>query len=202
MYSKSFEPGNSAKIAPYGVTRVADQNLKGEFLVSMPALKGDYFQASVTFLIDHNTDGAFGLVINNPTDMQLQDIFPELEGTTQQVDLLEGGPVEQDRIFFLHTSDKHYEHSLVVNPETTLSTSPELISDLATQDSPEHLLAIIGYAGWGAGQLEAELLADAWLITPFDRNILFSRDHETKPQAAASKMGIDLNLIGPTSGHG
>lgn len=181
---------------------MAGQNLKGEFLVSMPALKGDYFQASVTFLIDHNTDGAFGLVINNPTDMLLKDIFPELEGITQKVDLMEGGPVEQDRIFFLHTSDKHYEHSLEVNPETTLSTSPNLISDLVIEDSPEQMLAILGYAGWGAGQLEAELLANAWLVTPFDRNILFSPDHTTKPQAAASTMGIDLNLIGPTSGHG
>lgn len=168
----------------------------------MPALKGDYFHASVTFLIDHNADGAFGLVINHPIDIQLQDIFPELEGVQHSVALLEGGPVEQDRIFFLHTPDKHYPHSLVVNPETILSTSPELISDLASEDSPEHLLAIIGYAGWGAGQLEGELLADAWLVTPFNRDILFSSNHRTKPQAAASTMGIDLNLIGPTSGHG
>ncbi len=170
---------------------MADQNLKGEFLVSMPALKGDYFQASVTFLIDHNTDGAFGLVINNPTDMQLQDIFPELEGTTQQVDLLEGGPVEQDRIFFLHTSDKHYEHSLVVNPETTLSTSPELISDLATQDSPEHLLAIIGYAGWGAGQLETEITSGSWICGPAHPDMLFEWPVEDVWERTLRGLGID-----------
>ena len=178
------------------------QYLKGEFLVSMPALRGDYFHSSVTFLVDHNADGAFGLVINNPIDIQLQDIFPELEGVQHGVVLLEGGPVEQDRIFFLHTPDKHYKHSLVVNPETTLSTSPEVISDLAGKASPEHLLAIIGYAGWAAGQLEGELLADAWLVTPFNRDILFSSNHAEKPQAAAKTLGIDLNLIGPTSGHG
>lgn len=181
---------------------MAGQYLKGEFLVSMPALKGDYFRSSVTFLIDHNADGAFGLVINNPIDIQLQELFPELQGVQHNVGLLEGGPVEQDRIFFLHTPDKHYQHSLIVNPETTLSTSPELISDLAGKDSPERLIAIIGYAGWGAGQLEGELLADAWLVTPFDRDILFSSNHANKPQAAARIMGIDLNLIGPSSGHG
>lgn len=168
----------------------------------MPALKGDYFRASITLLIDHNADGAFGLVINHPLDIQLQEIFPELEGVQHNVALLEGGPVEQDRIFFLHTPDKHYQYSFAVNTDTTLSTAPELISDLASQDSPEHLLAIIGYAGWGAGQLEGELLADAWLVTPFDRDILYSSDHEKKPEAAARTMGIDLNLIGPRSGHG
>ena len=73
----------------------------------MPALRGDYFHSSVTFLVDHNADGAFGLVINNPIDIQLQDIFPELEGVQHGVALLEGGPVEQDRIFFLHTPAEH-----------------------------------------------------------------------------------------------
>ena len=73
---------------------------------------------------------------------------------------------------------------------------------LGQKESPEHLRAIMGYAGWGSGQLEGELLADAWLVTPFNRDILFSSNHEEKPQAAAKTLGIDLNLIGPTSGHG
>ncbi len=168
----------------------------------MPALKGDYFHHSVTFLLEHNQDGAFGLVINTPTSIELQDLFPELEDTNCDLTLLEGGPVEQDRIFFLHTPDKHYEESLDINPETTLTTSPGLINDLARQEAPEKLLAIIGYAGWGSEQLEYEILSDAWLITPFDPGILFSSNHKQKPQDAAKTMGIDLNLIGPTPGHG
>ena len=178
------------------------ESLKGSFLVSMPALKGDYFQKSVTFLLEHNRDGAFGLVINSPTSTQLCEIFPELEGSDCDVTLMEGGPVEQNRIFFLHSPDKHYEASLDINSEVTLTTSPQLINDLANQDPPEKLLAIVGYAGWAGEQLEHEILADAWLITPFDPDILFSNNHEQKPFAAAKTMGIDLNLIGPTSGHG
>lgn len=181
---------------------MTDYSLKGEFLVSMPALKGDYFRDSVTFLIDHNEQGAFGLVINKPIDVKLEDIFPELQGTHCQVSVLEGGPVEQDRIFFLHTADKRYESSLQINPEITLSTSPELIADLVQGKPPKQLIAVIGYAGWGSEQLEEEILSDAWLVAPFDSGILFSDNHEGKPEEAARKMGIDLNLIGPTTGHG
>ena len=177
-------------------------SLKGEFLVSMPALKGDYFKESVTFLIEHNKEGAFGLVINKPVTIALADILPELEGGLCDVRVLEGGPVEQDRIFFLHTTDKQYEASLLINPEISLTTSPDLIADRGQGDSPEKIIAIVGYAGWGGEQLEEEIISDAWLVTPFDSRILFSNNHTKKPQQAASKMGIDINLIGRTTGHG
>jgi putative transcriptional regulator len=179
-----------------------NHSLKGEFLVSMPALKGDYFRESVIFLIEHNEEGAFGLVINKPVTIALADILPQLEDVRCNVSVLEGGPVEQDRIFFLHTPDKQYEASLPINPEISLTTSPDLIADLARGDSPEKIIAIIGYAGWGGAQLEGEIVSDAWLVTPFDSRILFSDNHTKKPQQAASKMGVDINLIGPTSGHG
>lgn len=175
------------------------ESLKGMFLVSMPALKGDYFHHSVTLLIEHSKDGAFGLVINTPTSMVLGEVFPEIEGAS--IDILEGGPVEQDRMFFLHSPDKHYDSSLVIHPEVTLTTSDELINDLENNKPPEKLLAMLGYAGWAANQLEYEIMADAWLVTPFDASILYSTNHEQKPQDAAKSMGIDLNLIGSRSGH-
>lgn len=181
---------------------MVSHSLKGEFLVSMPALKGDYFRDSVTFLIEHNEEGAFGLMINKPIKIELAAIFPELKDTHCKVEVLEGGPVEHDRIFFLHTPDKQYESSLPINPEITLSTSPDLIADLLLEDPPQQVIAIVGYAGWGGQQLEEEIVSDAWLVTPFDRDILFSNDHRTKPHKAAKVMGIDINLIGPTTGHG
>lgn len=181
---------------------LTNHSLKGEFLVSMPALKGDYFKDTVTFLIEHNKEGAFGLVINKPITIALADILPQLEDTRCDVRVLEGGPVEQDHIFFLHSPDKQYGTSLLINPEICLTTSPDLIADLVQGDSPEKIIAIVGYAGWGGEQLEAEIVSDAWLVTPFDSAILFSNNHTKKPQQAASKMGIDINLIGPTSGHG
>ena len=181
---------------------LVNHSLKGEFLVSMPALNGDYFKDTVTFLIEHNEEGAFGLVINKPVAIALADIIPQLEESYCNVSVLEGGPVEQDRIFFLHTPEKQYEASLLINPEISLTTSPDLIADLVQGDSPEKIIAIVGYAGWGGAQLEEEIISDAWLVAPFDSGILFSNDHAQKPQQAASKMGIDINLIGPTTGHG
>ncbi|MFP6808378.1 MAG: YqgE/AlgH family protein [Pseudomonadales bacterium] len=179
-----------------------ENSLQGQFLVSMPALHGDYFQESVTFLIEHNADGAFGLVINQPLEVQLEDFFPELEDVDHGICVLGGGPVEQDRIFFLHSPDKQYEGSQTIHPQVVLSTSTELIGDLAKGRQPKSLLACIGYAGWGPEQLESEIMNDVWLLTPFSNQILYSRDYKTKPQAAAKAMGIDLNLIGSTSGHG
>jgi putative transcriptional regulator len=177
------------------------ESLKGMFLVSMPALKGDYFHHSVTFLLDHNEDGAFGLVINTPTSLLPGEIFPKLQGD-YSIDILEGGPVGQDRVFFLHTPDRHYEHSLIINAEATMTTSSQIIDDIAAEKGPKQLLAMLGYAGWGANQLEDEILSDAWLVTPFDSSILYATDHEQKPQNAAQSMGIDLNLIGSRSGNG
>ena len=109
--------------------------------------------------------------------------------------------VHRIRIFFLHSPDKHYDSSVIVNSDATLTTSAHLISDLAINDSPHKFIALVGYAGWGAGQLENEILADAWLVTPFDPSILFGTDFKGKPQAAAKLMGIELNLIGANSGH-
>ncbi len=181
---------------------MSDQSLKGKFLVSLPTLKGDYFQHSVTLLLEHNAEGAFGLVINHPTNILLSEIFPELRGSDDRTVVMEGGPVERDRVFFLHSAEKSYESSQQVNEDVILSSSPALIEDLHRQRQPASLIAAVGYAGWAANQLETEILADAWLVAPFDRNILYAGDHNEKPFKAAENMGIDLNLIGPRSGHG
>ena len=174
---------------------------KGDFLVSMPTLRGDYFQSTVTCMIDHNDQGAFGLVINKPSNFAFKELF-DIEAEDNSIPLLEGGPVEQARLFFLHGGSKQYDQSLVINNELTLSTSEDLIGDIERGEAPLNLIALLGYAGWGPGQLEDEIQRDAWLVIPFDKDILFSGEHELKPTLAAAKLGVDLNLIGPTPGHG
>lgn len=174
---------------------------KADFLVSMPSLRGDYFQSTVICMLDHSDEGAFGLVVNKPLDISPGEIFEELEDNLA-LQILEGGPVEQDRLFFLHTADKQYDQTLKINQELCLTTSEALVADLANQAGPMSTLALLGYAGWGPGQLESEITTDAWLVTPFDAGILFSADHDNKPRQAAASMGVDLNLIGPRPGHG
>ena len=174
--------------------------LAGQFLVSMPRLSGDYFQSSVTLLVEHDDKGAFGLVINKPIDITLAEVFDQV--TDIDIPVIQGGPVEPDRIFFLHSADQTYDDSFEIVPNLLLSTSPDLIRDIADGKIPEHIIALIGYAGWAPEQLDGEIRDDAWLMVPFDEDIMFGLDHRGKPQAAARLLGIDLNLINPTSGHG
>lgn len=178
-------------------------SLSGQLLVSLPSMQGDYFSHSVTLLIEHNEDGAFGLVINKPIDGELSDL---LEGDDplkgQHVALLESGPVERNRMFFLHSSDRTYESSLAINDDVTLTTSLDLIDAVASLSGPQHIFAGLGYAGWSGGQLEDEIRRDVWLVTPFGRDIMFDIPFEDRPEAAARSIGIDLNLISPTPGHG
>ncbi len=174
--------------------------LAGQFLVSMPRLRGDYFQSSVTLLVEHDEQGAFGLVVNKPIDITLAEVFDQMSDT--RIPVLQGGPVEPDRIFFLHSADRTYDDSFSIAPNLLLSTSPELIRDISNGHVPQHTVALVGYAGWAPDQLDDEIRNDAWLVAPYDEAIMFSNDYREKPQAAARLLGIDLNLVNPTSGHG
>lgn len=166
-------------------------------------MQGDYFSHSVTLMIEHNSDGAFGLVINKPLTIDLAELLSD-----QAVDcppgitLLESGPVEQNRLFFLHSADVSFNTSIPINNELTLSTDLSVLESFAGGLGPRFLLAGLGYAGWAGGQLENEIRADVWLVTPYVSDIAFTVPFEQRPQAAAKAIGIDLNLISPTPGHG
>ena len=177
-------------------------SLKGQLLVSMPSMQGDYFSHSVTLLIEHNDDGAFGLVISNPLDADLSELLADQDiNCPEPITLLESGPVEQNRLFFLHSGDRSFENSVAINAEATLTTSPDLIEAVARGEGPKDLVACLGYAGWSGGQLEDEIMRDVWLVTPYIHDIVFRTPYDKKPEAAARSIGIDLNLISPVAGH-
>ena len=178
-------------------------SLSGQFLVSMPSMQGDYFAQSVTLLIEHNKSGAFGLVINKPLNADLKELLADHDITCEaNVTLLESGPVEQDRLFFIHSSDATFEGSVKVNDQLTLSTSLDLVDAISSGSGPSKIIAGLGYAGWSAGQLEGEIRADVWLVTPYNHQIMFDTPFDLRPIEAAKKIGVDLNLISPTPGHG
>lgn len=177
--------------------------LAGHLLISLPAMSGDYFSHTVTLLIDHDDQGAFGLVINRPLASNLAELLADHDLVCERdISLLEMGPVEQTRLFFLHSNDLVFESSIAINERLLLSTSPDLIDHLATGSGPKQILAGLGYAGWGPGQLEEEIKADVWLITPYNHDIIFDTPFDLRPQAAARSIGVELNLIAPTPGHG
>jgi putative transcriptional regulator len=174
------------------------QLFHNHFLVSLSRLAGDYFQNTVTLIVEHTANGAFGLVINRPLDATLNNLIEELPEDSS-AEVLGGGPVEQTRLFFLHSSEKSYPDSLDTGLGILLSSSGALIEDIKNRQGPKNILAVLGYAGWGPGQLENELIEDAWLITPATREILFETPHKEKATKAASQLGIDLNLYPSTT---
>ncbi len=175
-----------------------DQYFPNHFLISLSRLAGDYFHDTVTLILQHNAEGAFGLVINRPLDVQLDGLIDDIPKEVTPV-VLEGGPVEQTRLFFLHSDEKSYPGSLDTGIGVILSSSDELISDLKSNQPPAHLYSVLGYAGWGPGQLENELVEDAWLITPATREIVFETDVEKMAEKAAALLGVDLNLYHSTT---
>ncbi|MDA0977545.1 MAG: YqgE/AlgH family protein [Proteobacteria bacterium] len=177
-------------------------SLRGHLLVSLPSLQQDYFSRSVTLLVEHNRDGAFGLVVSNPLEADLAVLLADHDiDCPDDITLLESGPVEQDRLFFLHSSDRTFENSVAVNEAVQISTSLDLLDAIARGEGPADLVAGLGYAGWSGGQLESEIQADVWLVTPYIHEVVFRTPFEKMPEAAARAIGIDLNLISPVPGH-
>lgn len=151
-------------------------------------------------MIDHNEQGAFGLIINRPLAQNIDELFSEITNDYNCPVLL-GGPVEQERVFFLHPSGTYFESTLDISNEIALTTSTDIIDAMQQGSAPKGMLAIVGYAGWGATQLEKELADDAWLLTPTLGRIAFNTPYEDRPSEAASLLGIDLNLM-PTQAGG
>lgn len=182
-------------------------NLRNHFLVAMPGLQDPNFAHSVSYLCDHTSDGAMGIVINRPLDLSWHDIFDHLDIDDSHTHIgaepvLAGGPVQVDRGFVLHRpTRRQWESSLAVTSDIVLTTSLDIIAALAVGDGPQSSLMALGYAGWGAGQLETELAANAWLAVPADSHILFELPYGQRAAAAARKLGIDLSLLSSEAGH-
>ena len=176
-----------------------------QFLLAMPALTGSYFGQTISYLCEHNEDGAMGLVVNRPVDdVTLGDLFDQLEiqgSAHRATTVLEGGPVQRDRGFVLHSEDVQLEGTLRLAGGLALSTSREMLAAIARDEGPERFLVCVGYAGWGGGQLEGEMAENAWLTCPANESILFDTAHRDRVQHAAAALGIDFNLIGGAAGH-
>lgn len=181
-------------------------NLTNHFLIAMPGLADPNFFHSVTYVCEHNAEGALGIVINRPLDLHLDEIFKQMEVTdfrpeagAQPVFL--GGPVQPERGFVLHRPGGHWEGSLQVAKDVTLTTSRDIIEALAHGKGPQRCLIALGYAGWGAGQLEQELADNAWLSGPADWHIIFETPVEQRWSAAAAQLGVDVSRLSHQAGH-
>ena len=180
--------------------------LRDHFLLAMPGLSEGIFSQSITYICEHGESGAMGIVINQPLDLSVAEIFEHLQITPQgdfsDTPVLAGGPVQIDHGFVLHrNSPQSWEASLKVTPEITLTTSCDILRAIAKSAGPEEHLIALGYAGWTAGQLEQELTDNSWLTLPADGNIIFNTAPHQRLGAAAALLGIDMNLISGEAGH-
>lgn len=172
----------------------------------MPALEDPNFFHTVTYICEHNADGALGLVINRPLDICLEQVFEHMDlsntsSGARQLPVHLGGPVQQDRGFVLHEPLGQWEATLKVTDRIGITSSIDILAAIASEQGPEHSLIALGYAGWGAGQLEKELAENAWLNGPANPEILFSIPHEQRWMAAAASLGIDLSRLSGEAGH-
>ncbi len=196
---------NQIPTADNTAAEATTEGLRNHFLIAMPGLRDPHFAHSVTYVCEHGPAGAMGLVVTNPINLSLGEIFAQMQlddaAGLADTPVLAGGPVHPERGFVLHSSESRWESTLTLSPDISLTASRDILVAMAEGRGPKDYLVALGYAGWEAGQLEEEMAANAWLTVPADKAILFHTPWEQRWAAAARPLGIDLNLISSTAGH-
>lgn len=177
-----------------------------QLLIAMPSLADPNFSRTVTLICEHNEHGALGVIINRPTEVRLKELLDHLDLRATNANVAAravyaGGPVQLERGFILHAPLGDWESTLEIDADLGLTTSLDILTALAAGEGPKHSLIALGYAGWGEGQLEQEIAGNAWLTVPNDTKILFELPVDQRWQAAASKLGVDINLLAGDAGH-
>ncbi|HEU5337694.1 MAG TPA: YqgE/AlgH family protein [Sulfuricaulis sp.] len=184
----------------------SSDSLANHFLIAMPSLVDVNFARSVTLICEHSEEGSMGIVINRLTDLHLGDIFDQLGIPPEKANHADnavylGGPVQNNRGFVLHEPLGKWESTLPVTDRFGVSTSRDILEAIAENRGPEKFIVALGYAGWGAGQLEREISENSWLSGPANREIIFELPVEHRWKAAAGLVGVDLTTLSGEAGH-
>jgi len=175
----------------------------------MPSLKGPIFERSVTYICEHDDQGAMGIVINVPIKLSIHEMFKQIDIDPNERDMaalasrivFQGGPVAEDRGFVLHTPMEGLSSSLHLSDDLMVTSSKDVLETLGTEQQPEQFLVALGYAGWEAGQLEQEVLENSWLTVPADIDIIFNTPIKDRWQKATKQLGIDIWQLSADAGH-
>lgn len=184
----------------------ASHSLADHFLIAMPSLADPHFARGVTLVCQHDEHGAMGLVVNHPSEYTMGEVFRQMDIGSDSTALarqavLVGGPVQPDRGFVLHDDPRDFGAALRFGKSLAVSTSRDILEQMARGEGPPHFLMTLGYAGWTAGQLEEEIAQNAWLVVPADPAICFDTPVERRWQAAALALGIDISGMSDVVGH-
>lgn len=181
-------------------------NLTNHFLIAMPGLADPNFYHTVTYICAHNEEGAMGIIINRPLDLVFSEVLEQMDMEAPdkmigRIPIYQGGPVQTDRGFVLHQPMQKWDSSIEVCNQIGIATSRDILRAIAKGEGPNNSLIALGYAGWTAGQLEAEIKENAWLNGPADLSIIFNTPAENRWESAAALLGVDLEKLSIDVGH-
>lgn len=188
--------------------------LEGQVLIAMPTMGDDNFARTVIYICAHSDEGAMGIILNRPAlDLRFPELLVQLDiigeddairlpAATGEVNVLKGGPVESGRGFVLHSPDYFIDDStLPIADDVCLTVTIDILRAMAKGNGPQQAVLALGYAGWAAGQLEAEIQENGWLTCPADPALIFDRGIETKYERALRKLGVDPAMLSGEAGH-
>ncbi|MGC8521144.1 MAG: YqgE/AlgH family protein [Steroidobacteraceae bacterium] len=181
-------------------------SLTNHLLIAMPSLTDPNFSQTVALICEHTDRGALGIVLNKPLPMRLAEVFTQMQLTassehiaTQPV--LRGGPVHTDRGFVLHRPGGRWDHTHKVSETIQVTTSRDVLAAMARGEGPEDAFIALGYAGWDSGQLEREILDNAWISVPVDARVVFELPFEQRWSGAWDLLGVNVGQLSLTAGH-
>ena len=186
--------------------------LDGQFLIAMPGMADANFARTVVYICAHSDDGAMGFVINRPQQLSFSDVLLHLDlveedevirlpGSTLDFPIRSGGPVESGRGFVLHSDDYLSESSIPVSDDICLTATLDIVRAISRGRGPQRGLMMLGYAGWGAGQIENEIGANGWLTCPAQEELIFDTNLDSKYERALALMGITPAMLSTEAGH-
>ncbi len=201
-----FVPGGNGGPDENGGSDDSGDYLTGQLLIAMPNMRDPRFTRTVIYVCAHNADGAMGLVVNRLVgSVTFPDLLDQLgidtEAVTEEIRVHFGGPVESGRGFVLHSGEYHHASTLQVAEQMALTATVDILQDIAKDAGPRRSLLALGYAGWGPGQLDAEIQSNGWLNVSADEQLVFDEDLDSKWERAIGKLGVDPSLLSSDAGH-
>lgn len=181
------------------------KNYKNQLLIAMPSVRGDFFAKSVVFIYEHSAaEGSIGFIINKPLSAVLANVLEHLnipvkDEKMSQVPIFSGGPMGPDQGFVIHDRMRLAENKK--DSQITVSTTREILTDIASSKGPDNFIITLGYSGWEPGQLEKEIEQNDWLMVPLDKKIMFDTPIPQRWNLAAQSIGIDMNKLSSHVGH-
>lgn len=186
-------------------------NLTGQTLIAMPAMEDPYFSKSVILVCNHDQDGAMGMILNHPLQLNVGDLFEQLDmechvQQQQERQVHFGGPVQVERGFVLHTPATEFNTTLDLSEGLAMTSSKDILEAAARDEAPQDMFIALGYTGWSAGQLEEEIQANTWLTLPLAddqqlHKLIFKLPNDDKLTWAMQQLGVDFATLSEVAGH-